>query len=613
MTKVTFNVLTPKCEDHTSVFVTGDSCELGMWSPQAAQLMTLVTSDESGDTWSTTVDISPALVEYRYFTGCILQSPCSCLSSISSCECTVAIQSWESGTKPRLLDLTDRASLNHDNKDVYGDVNGVRSVSRGWLTGQYEICLRMHNHALWLQQNTCLQSSYRVKCEPVDMYPADVSGTLCTKHCRFGPIETAMLTGSGYSFQSDGGISYNCATDHITFKVQTCSLQLVAFKFYIYCNSDNRSSGSKLSEIGVAFFQIGNTGKHEVATIPVVSSQQQIVGSLKLDALVVSPLRSYPQHTAFSTLHWTEPERSLYIGHRGLGVSYKKDIPDARVPENTVLSFCEAARCGADMVEFDVMLTSDDVAVVFHDFKASVNLTSIDGTCSHSLKVPVTDLTMSELSTLNFSKWQDSVAGVLKVDDDEPPFPTLRHCLDVVDRHLKFNIEVKYCMRLLVTGLLEEGVQHFPERNHYVDVILNDIFEHAGDRDVLLSCFDPDVCVMMRSKQTRYPVAFLSQGQTGKYETFEDSRATSLQMAVHFACTESLTAVALHTEGLLEDIELIDRAHSCGLSVFSWGEENNRVDVIRLLQKKRLDGIICDRVDELMQAVNVHQQQEATT
>jgi glycerophosphoryl diester phosphodiesterase len=50
--------------------------------------------------------------------------------------------------------------------------------------------------------------------------------------------------------------------------------------------------------------------------------------------------------------------RLLIIGHRG---------SSARAPENTIASFDMAQRDGADGIEFDVRLASDDVPVVFHD------------------------------------------------------------------------------------------------------------------------------------------------------------------------------------------------------------------------------------------------------
>ena len=600
MTQVTLSVLVPTCQDGVTVFVTGSCSELGNWSPQSAKPLSPISYTDCGDVWSTTLEVSVSRFEYRFFTACILQSSSDAPSK--SCGFIVAVQNWESGKKPRIKELTG-ASLNSD-RDVYGVYNGVRSVSRGWLTGQVEICMRIHNQAVWLKKDDGYQTHYSIKCEPVDMRTPDNSVTLCSKHQRFGPVYSASFSDGQLAHQTNSGISFDGADDHITFKVQTCSLDMVAFKFSLYCGIDD-DNRSEMNEIGAAFYQMGTRNNPDVVVIPVVSPQQQIVGTLQVDAVAVYPIKDMPENLNFSPHCWDKPLRSLNIGHRGLGKSYNKGIPCSRVRENTVLSFSEAAKSGADMVEFDVMLTSDNVPVVFHDFMASVNLTCVDDNELYSFKVPVTDLTIKELNTIDVKKCQEKVAGDVNRNEEERPFPTLRHCFEAVDPGLKFNIEVKYCMHLLSTGQFEEGVQHFPQRNHYVDVILCDIFKHAGDREIVLSCFDPDVCIMMCAKQTRYPVAFLSQGETGKYETFEDKRAATLQTAVNFANVESLMGVVLHTEGLLKDIDLINVARSYGLSVFCWGEDNNDVDTIKLLKKHMLDGIICDRVDEFMQAVSM--------
>jgi len=599
---VTLNVLVPTCPEGVMMYVTGSCSELGSWSPQAAKLMTLVSSTECGDLWSATVEVSVTQFEYRYFTASILQSFRSSLTE--NCSCLVAVQNWESMKKSRVVDTT-AVSVNCE-KDVYGAFNGVSSVSRGWLTGQFEICLRIHSESLWLKDDASLQANYLIKCEPVDMRPADNCGMLCCKHRRFGPVHAAGFTRDGLSHRDIGVISLSKVNDHVTFKVQTCVLEMMAFKFVLYSNSgDGNYSGA--NEIGAAFFKMGTAVKSDITMIPIVSSQQHIIGILRVSAVVVNSIKNLPQAFNFSQQCWNKPKQSLNIGHRGLGKSYNKGVASARVPENTILSFSEAAKSGADMVEFDVILTSDNVPVIFHDFMAGVDVTSIDGCRSHCLKVPVTDLTVEELNTLKILKFEDLVAGKVNRNKEERPFPTLRHCFETVDPDLKFNIEVKYCMHLLSTGQYEEGVQHFPHRNAYVDVILDNIFKHAGDREILLSCFDPDVCIMMRAKQARYPVAFLSQGEASQYETFEDSRAASLQMAVNFANVESLNAVVLHTGGLLKNMKLIDLAHSYGLCVFCWGEENNDVNTMKMLRKHMLDGIICDRVDEFIHAIEQEQ------
>jgi glycerophosphocholine phosphodiesterase GPCPD1 len=228
---------------------------------------------------------------------------------------------------------------------------------------------------------------------------------------------------------------------------------------------------------------------------------------------------------------------------------------------------------------------------------ARINVLAADGKQTYSLKVPVSDLTLAELGTFNVSKCQDSIVTAL-VNEGEQMFPTLRRCFEAVDPKIGFNIEVKYCMHLRSTGQYEEGIQHFAERNSYIDIILRDIFQHAGNRPIVLSCFDPDICTMMRAKQTCYPVVFLSQGETLKYATFQDPRSATLALAVSFAVSESLTGVALHTEDLLKDLPLITRAHSNGLAVFSWGVDNNNMQNLELQRKHQMDGMIYDRLDE---------------
>jgi glycerophosphoryl diester phosphodiesterase len=68
-------------------------------------------------------------------------------------------------------------------------------------------------------------------------------------------------------------------------------------------------------------------------------------------ALVVSALQVLPTQAA------TDP---LLTAHRGIGNS-------ATIPENTIPAFEYAAEHGADIVEFDVQLSSDGKMVVIHD------------------------------------------------------------------------------------------------------------------------------------------------------------------------------------------------------------------------------------------------------
>jgi glycerophosphoryl diester phosphodiesterase len=87
-------------------------------------------------------------------------------------------------------------------------------------------------------------------------------------------------------------------------------------------------------------------------------------------------------------MDWSGGTRGLRIGgHRGAA---------AIAPENTMAGFALAARGGADYLELDVRMTSDRVAIVFHDDDLS---RTTDGTG------PPEGKTVSELRGLDAGSW----------------------------------------------------------------------------------------------------------------------------------------------------------------------------------------------------------------
>lgn len=115
----------------------------------------------------------------------------------------------------------------------------------------------------------------------------------------------------------------------------------------------------------------------------------------------------------------TKPPFPFVIGHRG--------SPRA-APENTLASFRQAARDGATWVEFDVSLTLDGRAVIFHD--DDLDRTS-DGTG------PLAGAEFDAVRSLDAGSWfAPAFAG--------EPVPTLEEALDLfADLGLAFNMEIK--------------------------------------------------------------------------------------------------------------------------------------------------------------------------
>ena len=93
-------------------------------------------------------------------------------------------------------------------------------------------------------------------------------------------------------------------------------------------------------------------------------------------------------------------------------------------------------------------------------------------------------------------------------DERHQPFPTLQQAFQHLDPHVGFNVEIKWTMKLK-DGTYE--LNHPFELNLYLDIILRSILQDGGSRKIVLSCFHPDICTMLRLKQNKYPVLFLTQ------------------------------------------------------------------------------------------------------
>lgn len=96
-------------------------------------------------------------------------------------------------------------------------------------------------------------------------------------------------------------------------------------------------------------------------------------------------------------------------------------------PENTLQAFQEAIRLGAEMIEFDVRLTSDGALVVMHD--ATVERTT-NGTGK------VADLTLEQVLQLDAGSWKGPEFVGLQV-------PLFEEVLDIMPRDIWLNIHIK--------------------------------------------------------------------------------------------------------------------------------------------------------------------------
>jgi glycerophosphoryl diester phosphodiesterase len=160
----------------------------------------------------------------------------------------------------------------------------------------------------------------------------------------------------------------------------------------------------------------------------------------------------------------------------------------SHIKENTLLSFNTAFHLGAQIVEFDVHLTSDLVPVIYHDF--TIHLPSSGG-----IKIPIHSMTLEQFKkiggrTINRAQSTPALRNASK--ENEPildAFPTLKELLLNTPKELALNVEIKYPMD---DEKQRENVSPV-DRNTYLECILWDVYEYAKDRTIMYSSFDPDI------------------------------------------------------------------------------------------------------------------------
>ena len=183
--------------------------------------------------------------------------------------------------------------------------------------------------------------------------------------------------------------------------------------------------------------------------------------------------------------------------------------------------------------------------------------------------------------------------------------PTLAQVLRLVPPHVHLLVEIKYP----TPSQLAEWALPFPERNYLVDCVLAAVCEgtlghHGGDaaerasRRVSLLSFDPEVCLLLRRKQSLYQVLFLCSEDRDDDVVPEDWRRMHADGALAFARSVDLAGVVFFNEILLEGGErLVRRAREVyNLRVMCYGRSNSMPEQAARLLRWGVDGVIADNV-----------------
>ncbi|KAF6215207.1 hypothetical protein GE061_009959 [Apolygus lucorum] len=606
------------------VAVTGNCDTLGNWKHDKVFFLTKERDDDNGTIWSGTTQIPLNIqVEYRYVIMIVVEPD----GHRESHNKHHLVRRWETNRNPRVIpkrelcndNIKDGNSPGGTEPDVLGYYDHKEMISRGWLTTETAIQLKLFNNNLQIWKSKLKNQRIFVKVTPInlarssisqDMPSADDGLSLETmdisdKTEGWPVVEVAVLNQRDQQFKLQDQFGKEFVEgEFMVFQVLLpfpVSMAMM-MDFYAYPKTSEKKDDPPY-HAGFSYF-LPNAMKNSEgqAVVPITSVRNRPIGEVTVEYLRVNPTPHYTCDMSYS-LHrqWKESWRGLDVGHRGAGTSFRGDIKQcAEVRENTIASLKSAASHGADFVEFDVQLSRDLVPVLYHDFYVAIAMKRKKQLIAEdTIQLPVKDLSLEQLQRLKLFHVHEQVNSSKFSDEhleEHQPFPTLQQALEILDTSVGFNIEIKWTMQLK-DGTYE--LYHPFDLNLYLDTVLEVVLQYAGDRNIVFSCFHPDICSMIRLKQNKYPVMFLTQGITDKYPAYHDPRCLNVPIAVHFAVNMDILGINVHTEDLLRDSSQVELVKREGLVLFCWGDDNNDLATIKHLKDMGIHAVIYDRIDQI--------------
>ncbi|MEJ1278790.1 glycerophosphocholine phosphodiesterase 1 [Cricetulus griseus] len=576
------------------VFAICGNCDaLGNWNPQNA--VALLPEKESGESmlWKAVITLCRGVsIQYRYFRGCFLEP-----KTIGG-PCQVIVHKWETHLQPRSITPLECEIIIDDGQ--FGIHNGVETLDSGWLTCQTEIRLRLHyseKAPVSITKKKFKKSRFRVKLtlEGLEEDDDDDKVSPTVLHKMSNSLEISLISNNefkcrhsqpecGYGLQPDRWTEYSIQT------MEPDNLELI-FDFFEEDLSEHVVQGDALpGHVGTACLLSSTIAESErsagVLTLPIMSrNSRKTIGKVRVDFIIIKPLPGYSCSMQSSFSKYWKPRTPLDVGHRGAGNS-TTTAQLAKVQENTIASLRNAASHGAAFVEFDVHLSKDFVPVVYHDLTCCLTMKKkFEADPVELFEIPVKELTFDQLQLLKLSH-----VTALKAKDR-------KQCL--VEEENTFS-ENQPFPSLKMDGVWDGNLSTYFDMNLFLDIILKTVLENSGKRRIVFSSFDADICTMVRQKQNKYPILFLTQGESDIYPELMDLRSRTTPIAMSFAQFENILGINAHTEDLLRNPSYIEEAKAKGLVIFCWGDDTNDPENRRKLKEFGVNGLIYDRIYDWM-------------
>ncbi|XP_055857162.1 glycerophosphocholine phosphodiesterase GPCPD1-like [Episyrphus balteatus] len=543
-------------KSYEKVGITGDAPFLGSWSTN--RTIMLNKTEESPTKWMGSIQIPTnftSSVKYRFFIG-----------MANSTGGKLRIHKWETHLNGRTVNLTADKSL--ETTDRFGIIGDVKRVNQGWLNSGRIVQFKLFREPLKLKKSYGDRKIF-VKITPVGYNSQKLQNyneSLGLAHIEYVRVEYGN---SSIRYQPEEGVLFE-KIGNLIFHITTGDLKNVAFNFTI--SVENEEDPEKKDIIGYQYIypeRINSTTGDIDLDLMSPENKQNSVGSIQLKFLLIKPQTSMRLNfkNAFNN-YWSKSWTKLDVLHRGVGKSFKTADNAAPVTENTVKTMKEALNEGADMVEFDVQLTKDLFAIIYHD---DFVLTSKSGKKPSSkddlTEVNIKDVNYEELKNLETYHFvnQELVKYPThneETDKDHALFPLFEDLLTKVNHTLAYDIEIK------------PSIQPDLDENQYIDIIIDVMLRKGCGRLSVISSVDADLITLMQFKQNMHPVMLIGYGIPNG---FLDIRSSNLENMISGAQGMEWLGIIPHASYFWSGKgDLIKLATDLDVKMIIWGDDSKK-------------------------------------
>lgn len=229
-------------------------------------------------------------------------------------------------------------------------------------------------------------------------------------------------------------------------------------------------------------------------------------------------------------------------------------------PENTLASFKNAIRLGADMIEIDIHLSKDSEIIVIHD--DSLNRTT-NGTGN------IKDLTLEEIKKYDAGSWFGENFKNEKV-------PTLAETFKTINGKAKLLIEIK------------DGDEKYPGLEKK---LVESIKKHKVSDWVIIQSFNKSSILRIKKINPKLVTYYL---MGGNFDDFYSEVSAKIENGE--TIEKKFNGIAPHHS--LLDKQKVKLLHNAGFGVFTFTV--NKVEQMNEMIDIKVDGIITDIPDVLI-------------